>query len=83
MTLELYYFDSCPYCRKVLSVIEKQQNKIILKDIHSNHKFYDELVNKTGDYQVPCLSINGAPMLESDDIIDYLESHISEWTTSK
>ncbi len=37
----------------------------------------DDLVSLTGKTQVPCLVINGEPMLESDDIIAYLHGLVA------
>ncbi|MBF0289683.1 MAG: glutathione S-transferase N-terminal domain-containing protein [SAR324 cluster bacterium] len=76
MQLELYYFDSCPFCQKVTSVIEqlKIQDKIIMKNIHQNQEYAQALVQMNGGRQVPCLVIDGKPMLESADISQFLQS---------
>lgn len=74
MTLELYFFESCPYCQKVLGFLKDKDHNIALKDTRKEDKYYQELKKvNNGVTQVPCLVIDGKPMLESDDIIKYLD----------
>ena len=76
MKLELYYFDSCPFCQKVLRKIkELGLNSIEYKNIHEKQQYLDKLVQDTGRRTVPCLYIDGKPMHESDDINAWLESN--------
>ena len=73
--LALYYFDSCPYCRKVLRAIDelKIRPEIEFRDIHGDPKLDREIRQyQAGRAQVPMLLIDGKPLLESDDIIAYL-----------
>lgn len=75
MKLELYYFEACPYCQKVLRQIKRLgiENKIILKDIHASTEARDFHYKTTGRTTVPCLYIDGGPLFESDDINEWLE----------
>ena len=68
--LILYYSPTCPYCVKVLRFLEDNGIELELRDrgFESNRS---DLVAIGGKAQVPCLIINGSPMYESDDIIDY------------
>ena len=76
MTLELYKMDTCPYCRKVMSYIESSgRNDIVYKDIIQSRDAEEELIKAGGKRQVPCLFIDGEPLYESLDIIDWLEAH--------
>lgn len=76
MTLELYYFDSCPFCQKVLSFMKEQSiSDIIKKDIKAVPIFEKELMTLGGKKQVPCLMIEGKPLYESDDIISWLKKN--------
>ena len=70
-TLDLYYYDSCPYCQKVLRAISKLgiQDKITLKNILQSQEAAQTLVSVGGKRQVPCLFIDGVPLYESDDIV--------------
>lgn len=73
--LELYIMPGCPFCRKVLSYMERQGIAIPLRDITANPNDRSTLQNVGGKVQVPCLFIDGKPLYESDDIIAYLEAH--------
>ena len=72
--LELYYYPECPYCRKVLRAIDDLglANDIELKNIHADESARQTLTSVGGKQQVPCLFINGAPLYESSDIVDWL-----------
>lgn len=70
---ELYYMPSCPFCHKVLSVMERQGITLPLRDITRDPEARDTLQRIGGKVQVPCLFIDGEPLYESDDIIAYLE----------
>lgn len=73
-TLDLYYYDACPYCQKVLRAIHQLgiQDKITLKNILQSQEAAQTLVAVGGKRQVPCLFIDGEPMYESDDIVAWL-----------
>ena len=78
MKLELYKFDTCPYCRKVLNAIEESgRNDIELHDIHKSEEDRQRLLKDGGKEQVPCLFIDGKPLYESSDIIEWLKEHPS------
>lgn len=74
-TLDLYYYDSCPFCQKVLRAMHSLgiEDKVTLKNILTNQKNADTLVRVGGKRQVPCLFIDGDPLYESDDIVAYLK----------
>jgi glutaredoxin len=78
MKLELYHFEECPYCAKVRSYIEKTgiRTKVAYRDIDLDPHAFDTLMKLTEDDQVPCLVIDGKPMLESDDIIEWLKANV-------
>jgi glutaredoxin 2 len=71
-TLELYYFDSCPYCQRVLTAIKKNKIKVSYLDINNMQK----LMMITGKKTVPCLFIDGDPMHESLEIVAWLEKNL-------
>ncbi len=72
--LDLYYYDECPYCQKVLRAMRELGigQQITLKNILRSQEAAQTLVAVGGKRQVPCLFIDGAPMYESDDIVAYL-----------
>jgi glutaredoxin len=73
--LDLYYYDSCPYCQRVLNVINKLKIKVNYKDIHEGTTNLQKLVQITGRRTVPCMFIDGDPMHESMDIMNWLEKN--------
>ena len=75
--LVLYYLPSCPYCIKVLDYMEKENIQIEKRNV-SDPKIKEELIEIGGKGQVPCLVIDGKPLYESDDIINWLAQHKSE-----
>ena len=76
MELKLYMFDTCPYCRKVINEIESSgRTDIEYHNIHKNELDRLELISVGGNQQVPCLFIDGKPMYESDDIIEWLRAN--------
>ena len=78
MKLELYHFESCPYCVKVRNYIDRAgiRSKITYYDTRKDSQAEDRLMKMNGDDQVPCLVIDGKPMLESDDIIEWLKGNV-------
>lgn len=78
MKLELFYKDSCPFCQKVIRFIDKHElkDKIEFLDIVKDEDAKKRLVDEGGMNQVPCLFIDGKPMYESSDIIEFLKSNL-------
>ena len=71
--LKLFYKETCPFCQKVLRVISKYDIEgIEYADILESEEAKEELINTGGSVMVPCLFIDGKPMYESGDIIDWL-----------
>ena len=76
MKLELYMFETCPYCRRVMDEIAKEgRTDIELHNIRENYLDKVRLIEDGGKEQVPCLFIDGKPMYESLDIIDWLRAN--------
>ncbi|MCR5704990.1 MAG: glutathione S-transferase N-terminal domain-containing protein [Eubacterium sp.] len=76
MKLELYKFDTCPYCMRVMKAISQSgRTDIEFHDIKKNEDDRKRLVEVGGKQQVPCLFIDGKPMYESSDIISWLEEN--------
>lgn len=79
MKLELYKKDTCPYCRRVMSYIEQSgRADVEYRDILESEESHRRLVEVGGKQQVPCLFIDGDPLYESMDIINWLEGHAPE-----
>ncbi|MBQ1370801.1 MAG: glutaredoxin domain-containing protein [Acutalibacteraceae bacterium] len=76
MKLELYMFDTCPFCRRVLKYLDESgRTDVELHNIHKSEADRQRLIEVGGVEQVPCLFIDGVPMYESLDIIDWLKAH--------
>lgn len=75
MNLQLYYTDGCPYCRKVINYIESKNIALTRKNIQTDPGANRELKAIGGKNQVPCLFIDGEPLYESNDIIDWLKNN--------
>ena len=72
----LYYYPSCPYCRKVFRYMEQAGLTVPMKDA-TNRETARELVEVGGKEQVPCLVIDGKALYESDDIIEYMKKEMA------
>ncbi len=76
MKLELFMFETCPYCRKVIRAIDAQgRTDIEYKNIHKDENARKTLIEVGGVEQVPCLFIDGHPLYESSDIVEWLAAH--------
>ncbi len=76
MKLDLYKFEGCPFCERVMRFIKKSgRTDIELHDIHKSEADRKTLIEVGGREQVPCLFIDGKPMYESMDIIKWLAAN--------
>ena len=73
--LDLYYSETCPYCRKVLSYLDENNIEFNRKDVHDTEN-YDKLMTLGGMAQVPFLVDNDKEKskCESDVMIDDLKN---------
>lgn len=74
--LLLYYKPTCPYCQKVLRYTEEAGIDLPLANIQEDEKALNTLIAVGGKKQVPCLFIDGEPMYESGDIIEWLQANV-------
>lgn len=69
-------FDTCPFCKKVINYIEGSgRDDIEYHNIHENIEEEERLLAVGGKIQVPCLFIDGKPMYESNDMIEWLKAN--------
>lgn len=82
MELKLYHRWTCPYSVKVRNYIEDHELKdqIAYMEIEESPEAIETLKNYTGLEQVPCLIADGRPILESADIISWLDSYFIQGT---
>jgi len=76
--LELFKFDTCPFCVRVLRKIDELGIEgIRVRDTRQEEGAAKELAERGGRNQVPCLFVDGEPMYESADISEWLERHVA------
>lgn len=77
MKLELYYYQQCPFCHMTLVKIKELglEESIEFKNTLEGPQFRKEHMERSGRTTVPCLYIDGEPMFESQDIMNWLESN--------
>jgi glutaredoxin 3 len=73
--LVLYYFQSCPFCIKVLEYMKSSNIVIPMHDILVDPEAMDQLIRIGGKQQVPCLVVGGKALYESEDIMMWFEKH--------
>lgn len=73
--LELFMKPICPYCIKVMSFMEENGITVPLRNIEADEDAAKTLVTVGGKRQVPCLFIDGRPLYESGDIIEWLRAN--------
>jgi len=76
--LQLYHFNTCPFCIRVKVAMKAMGIKVPSKNISANAQHKEELISGGGKQQVPCLRIEEPDdkvrwLYESDDIIKYLK----------
>ena len=79
MNLQLFHKWQCPYSARVRDFIDEHQlgDKIQYVEIHEVDGAQEKLAELTGKSQVPCLVIDGKPMLESRDIVKWLQQNLA------
>ena len=80
--LALYYYETCPFCTRVLRTIERLRLKIEMRNIREVPAYREQLIQGGGSPAVPCLLIqydDGSMkwLYESDDIMNYLEERFA------
>lgn len=78
MKLELYHLNACPYSAKVRDYLEQSglKSQVIYHEVEEEAGALAKLeaLNR-GSHQVPCLVVDGRPLLESDAIIEFCEEN--------
>jgi glutaredoxin len=84
--LALYYAPTCPFCIRVLRVIEELGIDVELRNVWADDKFREELVEARGRATVPVLRCTSRNldrwMPESADIIRYLRERFETASNS-
>lgn len=79
--LTLYYRSTCPFCRRVMAVIDRLELEVEMKDV-TESEIEAELIASTGKKQVPYLvdAEKNVEMFESDAIVAHLQTHYGKTT---
>lgn len=83
VTLELYQFEQCPFCREVRLKMTELGLSFVAHNPRHNEKVMEEMLEIGGEDQVPFLVVRDGEgevietVYESDDIIEYLEGNFS------
>lgn len=74
--LTLYYKPTCPFCSRVLAVVDRLGVEVEKKDVSESEGLRQELIERGGKKQVPYLVDDtvGEAMYESDAIVSYLQT---------
>jgi glutaredoxin len=80
--LALYYYPSCPFCIRVKRHMKRMNLNIRMIDPRKDEMAMQNLKDKGGKVQVPCLQIvdedgSSTWMYESADINEYLDTQFS------
>ena len=85
-SLALYYSPTCPFCIRVLRVIEQLGIEVELRNVSADDKYHAELVEARGRATVPVLRCTTQDrdrwMPESADIIRYLRERFETASNS-
>ncbi len=78
MNVQLYHKWQCPYSARVRDFIDEHQlgSRIEYVEINEVEGAQDKLAQMTGKSQVPCLVVDGKPMLESAEIVQWLRQNL-------
>jgi len=71
-TLSLTSSTTCGFCHRVIRAMRSLDLDLPIHDVHASSEVRDTLFQATGRTQVPCLFVDGVPLLESLDIIEWL-----------
>ncbi len=75
--LELYQFEGCPFCQQVRDTLDMLGLDYIVRTVPRESARRDRVQAVSGQTQVPVLidPERGTGVVESEDIIDYLNEH--------
>jgi len=77
--LKLYYKEECPFCKKVIQYMKRKNiSNVEMMDIKADPKNQEDLIRLGGKDQVPILLIDGEPLYESGDIIQWFKDNYEQ-----
>ena len=78
MNLQLFHKWQCPYSARVRDFVDEHGlgDRIDYVEIQEVEGAKERLAAMTGKSQVPCLVVDGKPMLESSAIVQWLRQNL-------
>ncbi len=76
MTVRLFTYPSCPYCKKVRNAFDEMDIEFDEVNAERGTDGSKELLELGGKQQVPFLVVEETMMYESDDIIEYAQENL-------
>lgn len=77
-SIALYFSPKCPHSQRVLHYMRSQGISIPLKNVTQDKQAKEELRTIGGYMIVPCLIVDGKPLYQDNDIIQWLAEHKDE-----
>ena len=72
--MQIYTTDSCYYCRVAKSLLDEQDIPYEEINISRTPKMRDVLVEKTGEWTVPQIFVDGEYIGQDDELREWLKS---------
>ena len=72
---KLFVGTVCPYCKKVENFMKEENIELEVVNINEDRDGLNELVERGGKRQIPCLYHDEEYLYESDDIIEFLKAN--------
>ncbi len=66
MNILLYTKTGCPWCDEVRTLLQEKGVAFEERECRNNKKYFDELVEKSGQTLTPTLDIDGEILADSD-----------------
>jgi len=66
VTVKVYSTPTCPYCMMAKDFLKEHKIKFQDIDVSRDQKAADEMINKTGQYGVPVIDIDGKIIIGFD-----------------
>lgn len=74
MKVEMYFMDSCPYCRRAKALLNEKGVEPIIYDVKADPKIWEESRERSGRRTVPQIFIDGYHVGGCDELVA-LERH--------
>lgn len=66
MNIILYTKEGCPWCDDVRNLLKQEHIDFEERECRNNQRYFDELVQKSGQTLTPTLDVDGEILADSD-----------------